>query len=99
MINTKYQTLATLILPTSLYAFYRIKKLKLGILINILSIMLGTSSFYNMANLLSHGYFGLWFLVAAFINIYSFILPIIFIRKWTVAFNNKVFEPIKTNKP
>jgi len=99
MINIKIQTLATFTLPTSLYAFYRIKKLKLGILINILSIMLATSSFGNMAGLLSHGYFGFYFLFSGFILVWSYVIPIIFIRKWTNVFNNKVFEPIKTNEP
>lgn len=96
MINTKYQTLATFTLPTSVYAFYRIKKLRLGLLVNLLSILLSVSSFSNMVTLLSHGYFGFWFLLSGFILIYSYVIPIIFIRKWTNSYNNKVFQPEKT---
>jgi|SRR6185312_672854 len=96
MIDLKYQTLATFSLPSSLYAFYRIKKLRLGILINIISIMLASTSFTNMIALLSQKHIGFYFLVSGFILIWSFVIPIIFIRKWTVSYNNKVFEPLKS---
>ena len=96
MINLKYQTLATLSLPTSLYAFYRIKKLKYGILVNILSSIISSISMTNMITLLQHGNFGFLFLFSGFIFSYGIVLPMFFIRKWTNSFNRKTLEPEKS---
>ena len=99
MINTKAQMLFTLSLPTMIYAFYRIKKLRLGILIHILGSLLASSSLVNLITLTSLAQFGVYFIASCFIFGFSFILPMIYIRKWTISFNNKLLEPLKDTKP
>lgn len=111
MINVKLQCLATLTLPSSIYAFYRIKKLKWGLLINMINSLLsgmGGSVLIVTVMGLSFGdpvitnkhiltyIFGLLYSIIAISA--SFIIPIFYIRKWTISWNRKLLEPTTTTK-
>ena len=97
MINIKIQALLTLSLPTSIYAFYKIKKLRLGILVLVLSSMLSISSMTDLIILTHIKSFGLYFIASIFIFSFSYILPIIYITKWTKQYNRNLLKEIKSN--
>ena len=92
-VNILVQCLATLILPTGLYAFKRIDKLKKGILVygasfglTILSVIVTGILFVNkdgQTNLVIALY-------SLGLTAMSFFVPIYYMRNWSIEFNKKI---------
>lgn len=97
MISIKYQCLGTLSLPTTLYVFHRIKKLKLGILLHCLSSVLMGASFFNIILLLKTGNFGLYLVISVIILGYGLYLPMLYVSKWTRTWNHNLLNQEKPN--
>lgn len=98
MINQNWQMIATIFIPTGLYAFKKIHKLQKGIILYGI-----TFGFYCLLSVLPFAYWGLrsqnileigkdqvyfTFLTIMIIStIFSIVLPMHYINKWTKQFN------------
>jgi uncharacterized membrane protein (DUF485 family) len=96
-VNIGVQCLATLFVPLGLYAFTRIHKLRLGIIIyGICYAMYIIATVYPLKQLtdtssnVNIDTVGLISFFSVGLTILSFLLPIIFIRKWSKEYNNKM---------
>ena len=101
-VNIGVQCLATLFVPTGIYAFKRIKKLRLGLIIYaVCYVMYIVATVYplkNMANSSSNinmDTIGLISFVSVGLIIMSFLLPIIFIRKWSKEYNQSLTNQLQ----
>ena len=94
-VNVILQCALTLFLPTGLYAFKKIGKLKLGILSYVLSfvamylgilgyMLLTWNNSVNMIEQASHS--------VPWMALTSSLIPIVFIRKWSIEYNKKIKE-------
>lgn len=99
-VNVGVQCLATLFVPTGIYAFKRIKKLRLGLLIYaICYVMYIVATVYPLKNMadsssnINIDTLGLISFLSVGLTILSFLLPILFIRKWSKEWNSKL-QPI-----
>src|SRR5689334_15184834 len=94
-VNLTLQCLATLLFPTGLYAFKRINKLRRGLLvyliINIFTIFLFASAigYWKTNNITGNdlGFQGI--IITLILTTFSIITPIIFMRKWSIEWNQK----------
>ena len=91
-VSVNWQTLFAVLPVVWIWAFYRIKKLRLGLLVVIgsaygIPFCVGAlvGLFGPGANLSAVG--GEWWLVL--IIVLKFVLPILFIRKWSKQWNEK----------
>ena len=81
-VNVLAQCLATIFIPTGLYAFKRINKFKMGVLVYVVS---GVIAFFGgMLSVFTSEYVSIGCLIV------SFIIPMIFVIKWSNEFNSKV---------
>lgn len=101
-VNIGVQCLATLFVPTGLYAFKRIKKLRLGILIYaICYIMYIVATVYPLKNMadsssnINMDTLGLISFLSIGLTIMSFLLPIFFIRKWSKEYNQTLTNQLQ----
>lgn len=102
-VNLGIQSVATLFVPTGLYAFKRIKKLRLGILLyGICYLMYIIATVYPLKQMtdsssqMNQDTLGMISLLSVGLSIMSFLLPIIFIHKWSKDFNKKIETQITT---
>ena len=79
-VNVNWQTLFCIIPYVWIWAFYRIEKLRMGILIAIGAGI--ASAIWGMSNPYPFGLIGNL--------IISIVVPIYFIRKWSIEWNEKV---------
>lgn len=99
-VNVKIQCLATLFVPTGLYAFKRIKKLRLGILLYALCyIMYIIATVYPIkqmtdSNSLNQDTIGLISIISVTLSIMSLVLPIILIHRWSKDYNKQFSNQI-----
>ena len=100
-VNIKWQCLAVIFIPTGLYAFKRIKKLRFGIIIYIITGIASILSaiipiLYWDAVLgdyakVSINDLGLTYVIISVGQvIFSFVIPIIFIRQWSNEWNQQI---------
>ena len=90
-VNVKLQCLASLFVPTGLYAFKRIKKLTIGIIIYAVTYLawLGQNILFmpDFNNPSSVGLYGLTSLLIVGLGI---LLPLIFIYNYSIDYNKKI---------
>ena len=96
-VNIGVQCLATFFVPVGLYAFKRINKLRLGILIyGICYALYLIATVYPLKQLtdvnsnVNMDTIGFVSFLSVGLTILSFLLPIIFIRKWSKEYNVKI---------
>ena len=92
-VNIFWQSIATLFIPTGLYAFLKIDKLRKGVLVYLASF--GVSIIAEVVSVLlymthDNSYNLLIAFYALGIVCISFILPIHYIRKWSIEYNKKI---------
>ena len=94
MINPKEQMILSTFIPTGLYGFKKIKKLQLGIITYFSSFVVPVIilSIYIAVNGWIHGDInkidlGLIKTISLPVLILGYIIPIFFIRKWTIEYN------------
>ena len=85
--NILVQMLATILIPTGLYAFYRIDKLRMGMVMYGISFAIAVAS--SMLELFSDGDI-IYMTFSAIFAVLSLIVPMLFIREWTIQYNNKI---------
>lgn len=92
-VNVTTQCMATLFMPTAIYAFKRIGHLTDGILIYFGTLfgIMGVYVGYMLTLGKVLGDLPNEFLGALFI-ILSTVLPVLYIRKWSIEFNKKIKE-------
>ena len=85
--NLIVQILATISIPTGIYAFYRINKLRKGLALYGLSFAIAVLS--GVIALFSNG--DMFHELASFLLALStFIIPMVFMREWTIQYNSKI---------
>ena len=85
-VNVKLQCLATLTLPTGLYAFKRINKLTMGIIIYGITF----ATWLGQMLLVPTNSIGLFGLLSFMNLVLGITLPMIFIYNWSKDFNQKI---------
>lgn len=92
LVNVKIQCLSSIFLPTGIYGFHKIKKLKIGIIIYVISEVIGYvsgiiggSMFY-----LSQDWWTIIAPIALSILVLSFMIPVVFMRKYCLEYNVKI---------
>ena len=86
-VNVKVQCLATLFIPTGIYAFKRINKIRMGIMIYGLTFASWIAQ--NLLIPFNNSSMGLYGLVSLLNLGLGIILPMIFIYNWSIEFNKK----------
>ena len=101
-VNLGVQCVATLFIPVGLYAFKRIHKLRLGILLyGICYVMYIAATVYPLKEIadsnsnMNQDTLGIISFISVGLSILSFLLPIIFIHKWSKEYNQKIENQIK----
>lgn len=82
----------SIIFPTGLYAFHKIKKLKIGIIIYAISEVIGYLSLVVGGSMLylTEDWWPIIAPIALSISILSIVIPIIFMRKYCIEYNQKI---------
>ncbi len=98
-VNVNWQIASTLFIPSGLWAFRRIKKLTYGIIIYACcDVLYSLGTGFSLANNI-----GLWdeteIMIVAILMLSALVIalisPMIFIRKWSIAWNQK----LESNSP
>jgi len=97
-VNPNLQCLAILFIPTGLLAFKRIGKFKLGILVYLLSFVImyvGIMAYMfltwdHKTDIITYGSKSV-----PWMGLISTLIPMIFIRHWSIQFNKKIEEEQK----
>lgn len=82
----------SIIFPTGLYAFHKIKKLRIGIIIYGISEVIAYSSLVVGGSMLylTKDWWPIIAPLALAISILSIVMPIIFMRKYCIEYNEKI---------
>ena len=88
-VNPLLQTAATIIVPTGLYAFKRINKLRKGIIIYAISYVVSIAMPFMLTIIPSMS--NSFYLTGIVYGVlFSFALPMVAIKKWSVDYNKKL---------
>ena len=86
-VSVVWQCIATIFVPTGLYAFHRINKLKVGGLIYLITIVI------NVLQTLIVGSYGISALLSLAIGIFGLMVAMLYMQKWSEEWNkNKITE-------
>ena len=99
-LNILWQCIATLTLPTGLYAFKKINKLRLGSLTYVLSFAIMVMGITILVILFwnPEGDKSIFYYIGAAMDWMfpiSILPPILFMRTWTCSYNEKIMEEAK----
>ena len=97
-VNVLWQCLATILIPTGIYAFKRINKLKDGIIIYAITLtlqfLMPISTNYMWYDFNYDLYLVTFAVFTLFSVIASFIIPILYMNKWSKEYNAKLDNQI-----
>jgi hypothetical protein len=87
-VSVGWQCIGTILLPTGLYCFKRIKKLRLGILLYVCSYVLSAVAVLTLTLSVAGNSSDLLYAFGSFLaSAASLLLPMYFIRAWSIEWN------------